>query len=327
MRYPCGKATAFGLRGIFPASTSRSAIQPVMSATTIESSDEKQHPFPADERRENQRERKRIPRAGNEKRERLAERRAAFVEAHADHQDAVVAQIQQHPRTHRAEQSGHAAAAAEDRRHQLARQTPDHRHRHDSEQQSPPRAAQQFITGVAEHMQPPRRGGHREMHRHTCQKQHQRSPQQEIRPALSRHRRSTNRPPPPASARNTMAAPLARTDGGVSFNSERRSASRSRSFPAAVWNNNRTSLRADPKLRIRRCPIPAGLRWQVPAACFMNPAVNPALETLMLAFSSENGLSVPARALFLGARAASRAGALAGDHRLAAAQTQGGCLG
>jgi 16S rRNA (guanine1207-N2)-methyltransferase len=33
----------------------------------------------------------------------------------------------------------------------------------------------------------------------------------------------------------------------------------------------------------------------------MNPAVNPALETLMLAFSSENGLSVPARALFLGA--------------------------
>lgn len=33
----------------------------------------------------------------------------------------------------------------------------------------------------------------------------------------------------------------------------------------------------------------------------MNPAVNPALETLMLAFSPENRLSLPARALFLGA--------------------------
>lgn len=33
----------------------------------------------------------------------------------------------------------------------------------------------------------------------------------------------------------------------------------------------------------------------------MNPAVNPALETLMLAFSQENGLSTPSRALFLGA--------------------------
>lgn len=34
----------------------------------------------------------------------------------------------------------------------------------------------------------------------------------------------------------------------------------------------------------------------------MKPAVNPALETLMLVFSRENGLSVPSRALFIGAR-------------------------
>jgi hypothetical protein len=58
---------------------------------------------------------------------------ARVCRAHADHQDAVVAKVQQHTRADRAEQPGDAATAAEHRGNQLARQPPDHRHRRNAE--------------------------------------------------------------------------------------------------------------------------------------------------------------------------------------------------
>ena len=137
---------------------------------------ENDHPFPTDQRRKDQRERQRVPWTRDEKGNRLTQRSAAFVQAHAHHQDAVIAKIEHHARAHRTKKARHRPALAEHRSNQLTRKTPDHRHRHNPKQQSPPRTRQQLGTSMTIGHQPHRRSRKKKMHRHAAGKQEHRCP-------------------------------------------------------------------------------------------------------------------------------------------------------
>ena len=107
-------------------------------------------PLDADKGDEDEGEGEGVPGAGDEEREDLAERGAAFVEFHADHEDAVVAEVEEESGSGGAEESGDGAAFAEDGGDEFAGDGGKKGEGGDADEQAPPHFVHELEDAVGE---------------------------------------------------------------------------------------------------------------------------------------------------------------------------------
>lgn len=112
--------------------------------------DEGKGPLPADEPDEDQGEREGVPRTGNEEGDDLTERGSFAVELHADHENAMVAEVEQGAGKGRAEDSAGGAPLSEEAGDHFLRYLPQHSDGGNPHENAPPRFGHQLPGSVGE---------------------------------------------------------------------------------------------------------------------------------------------------------------------------------